>query len=150
MSSALSAPLLGGITVSDDGSSGQVTIVTGHRVEADNDWAALAAAPGTIVVLMAATTGPSIAARLIAAGMATTTPVAVVSSASCVDQQVGYGDLAALAAHDGGLPGPCVVVIGDVAATTLESAGRPTTGKVADPSPASSGFLQTIAVRFSP
>ena len=133
----VSSALVGAVARGDRGHrarfSGQVTIVTGHRVEADNDWAALAAAPGTIVVLMAATTGPSIAARLIAAGMATTTPVAVVSSASCVDQQVGHGDLAALAAHDGGLPGPCVVVIGDVAATTLESAERPTTGKVAGP-----------------
>jgi uroporphyrin-III C-methyltransferase len=121
VSSALSAPLLAGIAVTERGTSGQVTIVSGHRVDGDNDWAALAAAPGTIVVLMGATTGASIATRLIAAGLDPATPVAAVASASCPGQVVGHGDLAALAAHLGELPGPCVIVIGEVAAAPLRS-----------------------------
>jgi uroporphyrin-III C-methyltransferase len=121
VSSALSAPLLAGIAVTERGTSGQVTIVSGHRVDGDNDWDGLAAAPGTIVVLMGATTGPWIATRLIAAGKDPFTPLAVVSAASCPGQQVGHGDLAGLAAHVGDVPGPCVIVIGDVAAAPLAS-----------------------------
>lgn len=132
VSSALAAPALAGIAVTERGRSAQVTIVSGHRVEGDNDWDALARTAGTLVVLMGATTGRSVAARLIAAGMDANTPVAIVSSASCSGQLVGHGDLASLVAHDGELPGPCVVVIGDVAAAPFASAERLTVGGLAD------------------
>jgi uroporphyrin-III C-methyltransferase len=146
VSSSLAAPELAGVAVTERGVSGQVTIVSGHRVDGDNDWASLAAAPGTLVVLMAATTGPSVAARLLSAGMDPATPIAVIAAASCADQAIGHGDLASLAGHPVALPSPCVIVIGEVAAATSASAEGLTTDESADQNERPSGFLQTIAV----
>ena len=146
-SSSLAAPALAGVAVTERGVSGQVTIVCGHRVDGDNDWASLAAAPGTLVVLMAATTGPSVAARLLSAGMDPATPIAVIAAASCADQAIGHGDLASLAGHPVALPSPCVIVIGEVAAATFASAEGLTTDESAGQNELPSGFLQTIALR---
>jgi uroporphyrin-III C-methyltransferase len=117
VSSALAAPALGGIAVTDRGVSAQVTIVSGHRVEGDNDWGALARVGGTLVVLMAASTGPRVAAALAAAGMDEATPVAVVVDASAAGQAVLPTSLGELARRGEPLRGPCVLVIGAVAAT---------------------------------
>ena len=116
VSSALAAPALGGIAVTERSVSAQVTVITGHRVGDDNDWATLARTSGTLVVLMAATTGAAVATRLIAHGMAAATPVAVVVDAGGPGQASLHTDLGRLAARVEPLPGPCVVVIGAVAA----------------------------------
>ncbi|MET0910054.1 MAG: uroporphyrinogen-III C-methyltransferase [Ilumatobacteraceae bacterium] len=116
VSSALAAPALGGIAVTERSVSAQVTVISGHRVDDDNDWATLARAAGTLVVLMAATTGSLVATQLIAHGMAATTPVAVVVDAGGADQASLHTDLGGLASRRDPLPGPCVVVIGAVAA----------------------------------
>ena len=82
VSSALAAPALGGIAVTERGVSAQVTIISGHRVGADNDWAALARLGGTLVVLMAATTGPAVAGALWRPEPTRRLPVAAVVDAS--------------------------------------------------------------------
>jgi uroporphyrin-III C-methyltransferase len=124
ISSALAAPALAGVSVTERHVSAQVTIVSGHRVDGDNDWSALARGGGTLVVLMAATTGPSIARALRAGGLDDATPVAVVVDASGPAQAALAMDLAALAARSEPLPGPCVVVIGAVASRAASDAGR--------------------------
>jgi uroporphyrin-III C-methyltransferase len=116
VSSALAAPALAGIAVTERSVSAQVTVVSGHRVDGANDWSVLARSPGTLVVLMAATTGTTVAAELIGCGMSDTTPVAVVVDASGADQATLHTDLGRLAARRRPLPGPCVLVIGAVAA----------------------------------
>jgi uroporphyrin-III C-methyltransferase len=116
ISSALAAPALTGVAVTERHVSAQVVIVSGHRVDGHNDWPALARLGGTLVVLMAATTGPSIARALLAGGLAATTPVAVVVDASGPAQATLALELATLAARGDPLPGPCVLVIGAVAA----------------------------------
>jgi uroporphyrin-III C-methyltransferase len=118
VSAAFAAPALAGIAVTERGVSASVTVVSGHRAGRDNDWSALAAVGGTLVVLMAASTASDVAAALIAAGTAATTPAAVVVDASGRHQAVWRGDLAGLAAADGPLPGQCVLVVGAVAATS--------------------------------
>lgn len=117
ISSALGAPALAGIPVTERGVSAQVTILSGHRVDTDNDWSTLARLDGTLVVLMAATTGASVARALLQAGSAPTLPVAVVVDASGPRQAVWPTDLTTLAARTEALPGPCVLVIGSVAAS---------------------------------
>ena len=67
VSSSLGAPSLAGMAVTERGISAQVTIVSGHRVDTDNDWSTLARLDGTLVVLMAATTGSAVADRAAAA-----------------------------------------------------------------------------------
>ncbi len=121
VSSALAAPALGGIAVTERGVSAQVTIISGHRVGADNDWETLARLDGTLVVLMAATTGPAVAAALVAAGADPRLPVAVVVDASGPRQAVLHTDLGSLAARAEPLPGPCVLVIGAAAAASPPS-----------------------------
>lgn len=120
VSSALAAPALGGVAVTDRGVSAQVTILSGHRVEGDNDWDALARIGGTLVVLMAATTGPRVAGALVTAGMDAGTPVAVVVDASGAGEAVLAMSLGELAARRDPLPGPCVLVIGAVAASARD------------------------------
>lgn len=126
VSSALSAPALAGIPVTHRGVSAAVTVVTGHRAggaadrdASGTDWAALAAVPGTLVVLMAATTAGTVAAALIAGGRSVAQPAAVVHAAGTVDQQVVRTDLAGLASRGCPLAPPCVLVIGDVARPDL-------------------------------
>jgi siroheme synthase len=115
VSSALAAPALGGIAVTERHVSAQVSVVAGHRVDGTNDWTQLARLDGTLVVLMAATTASRIAATLINRGAPPDRPVAVVADASGAGQAVWHTTLAGLAAHDAALPGPSVVVVGEVA-----------------------------------
>lgn len=119
ISSALAAPALAGIAVTERSVSAQVTVMSGHRVDdapdGGYDWPALARTSGTLVVLMAATTGARIARALLVAGMAPTTPVAIVSDASGPDQHTLATTLGSLAARVAPLRGPCVLVIGGVA-----------------------------------
>ena len=117
ISSSLGAPALAGLAVTERGVSAQVTILSGHRVDTDNDWGTLAQLDGTLVVLMAASTGPAVAAALLGAGTRPDLPAAVVVDASGPRQSVWHTDVATLAARTQPLPGPCVLVIGEVAAT---------------------------------
>ncbi|MFV0307389.1 MAG: uroporphyrinogen-III C-methyltransferase [Desertimonas sp.] len=115
VSSALSAPALAGISVTERGVSAQVTIVSGHLVEGEHDWDRLAAGRGTLVVLMGASTGPEIARRLLAGGMDSATPATALIDAGRPTQRTLTGTVADLAVADR-LPSPCVLVIGSVAA----------------------------------
>ena len=116
ISSSLGAPALAGMAVTERGISAQVTILSGHRADTDNDWSTLAHLDGTLVVLMAATTGPSVANALLRAGARDDLPAAVVVDASGPCQAVWHTDLTTLAGRAEPLPGPCVLVVGPVAA----------------------------------
>ena len=84
--SVLAAPAAAGIPVTHRGVATHVTIVTGHedptKGRADVDWAALARAGGTLVVLMGAARIDAIADQLQAGGLPADTPVAAVPSAA--------------------------------------------------------------------
>ncbi len=95
--------------------------VTGHGSDGgvpDHDWAALARSGGTISAYMASRTLPSVAARLIAAGMAGGTPAVAVENASRPDERRLYGTLASLPGllAEQGVDGPTIVLIGAVVA----------------------------------
>ncbi len=98
-----------------------VTFVTGHaKGEADPalDWAALAALKNTLVVYMGVTKAETIAGKLIENGRGAETPVAVVENGTRDNQKIvkgALGDLASLI-DAGGIKGPAVLVIGEVAA----------------------------------
>ena len=101
--------------------SQSVTFVTGHAKndgEPDLDWAALAALKNTLVVYMGVGKASGIADQMIAHGRGLTTPVAVIENGTRADQKIikgNLGDLAALV-RDGGVKGPALLVIGEVAA----------------------------------
>ncbi len=98
-----------------------VTFVTGHAkddTEPDLDWAALAALKNTLVVYMGVTTADKISSQLIAHGRGRTTPVAIIENGARASQKIIKGVLADISAliKAGGIQGPALLVIGEVAA----------------------------------
>ncbi len=117
VSSAIAAPAYAGIPVTHRGVASSFAVVTGHECAGKGkgiDWAALATAVDTIVVLMGAGRLQAIARELIAHGRATDTPTALVRSATIRDQETVVTTLAAIAAGDARLPSPVVMIVGDV------------------------------------
>lgn len=117
ISSAVAAPAAAGIPVTMRGVSSGVTVVTAHQ-DPDGacalDWDALARAGTTLVILMGAARAGRIAGRLIGGGMAPDTPVAVIRSATTLDQDVQRTVLADLGTIE--VVNPSTIVIGQVAA----------------------------------
>jgi len=130
VSSAIAAPAAAGIPVTMRGVSSGVTILTAHQdpdaVAADGEpvirWDALARAGTTLVVLMGAARARQIAERLIAGGLAATTPVAVITSATNADQEVVRLTLAELGIE--AVRNPATIVVGAVAARDVVSDGE--------------------------
>ncbi len=121
VSSAIAAPALAGVPLTHRQLTQGFTVVSGHLPPGDPgstlDWAALARANTTLVVLMGVATLPAITEALTAAGMEPTTPAMTVADAGLPSQREVRGtvaDIAALTAHAGLRP-PAVTVIGAVA-----------------------------------
>jgi uroporphyrin-III C-methyltransferase / precorrin-2 dehydrogenase / sirohydrochlorin ferrochelatase len=122
VSSATAAPELAGIPLTHRGASQGFTVVTGHAAPDDPrstlDWAALARAGTTLVVLMGVETIRSIVGALVEAGRDLDTPLACVMDAGLPSQKVVLTTLAAVV-NTGPPPElrpPAVIVIGAVAA----------------------------------
>jgi uroporphyrin-III C-methyltransferase len=121
VSSAIAAPALAGIPLTHRQLTQGFTVVSGHLPPGDPgstlDWAALARAGTTLVVLMGVATLPAITAELIAQGMAPDTPAATVADAGLPSQRDLRGRVADIAALtlDAGIRPPAITVIGAVA-----------------------------------
>jgi uroporphyrin-III C-methyltransferase len=122
ITSAIAAPAAAGIPVTHRGLAPAFAVVTGHedpaKPDQQCDWAALAAFPGTLVVLMGIGALASITERLILHGRCAATPAAAVRWGTTDRQEVveaPLGELAAAVAR-AGLRSPATVVIGDVVA----------------------------------
>jgi uroporphyrin-III C-methyltransferase / precorrin-2 dehydrogenase / sirohydrochlorin ferrochelatase len=122
VSSAIAAPELAGIPLTHRGVSQGFTVVSGHAAPGDPrstlDWAALARAGTTLVVLMGVDNLASIVAGLLSAGRAGDTPLACVMDGALPSQRVVLSTLATVAGSGPppGLRSPAVIVIGAVAA----------------------------------
>ncbi|MFM7694684.1 MAG: uroporphyrinogen-III C-methyltransferase, partial [Actinomycetota bacterium] len=122
VSSAIAAPSAAGVPVTHRGLATHVTIVTGHedpaKPETQTDWASLARAGGTLVLLMGVGRIAGIADALVAGGRDPGTPVAIVERATSPTQRVTTGELATIAATAAaaGVSSPAVTVVGDVVA----------------------------------
>jgi uroporphyrin-III C-methyltransferase/precorrin-2 dehydrogenase/sirohydrochlorin ferrochelatase len=91
--------------------------VTGHRADGQAvDWDRVANATDTLVVLMGLGRLPEIVDRLVAGGRSPDTPAAVISRGTLPDQRVVGAPLALIAeaAAAAELPGPALLVVGDV------------------------------------
>ena len=109
-------PLTAGVPVTFRGMAASFTVVTGHRQTGETpvNWAALAQTGGTLVVLMGVAHRGEIADELMAAGMAATTPVAVIHRATTGAQTAQRCVLSELGTTD--VRSPATLVIGAVAA----------------------------------
>jgi len=123
VSSSIAAPAAAGIPVTMRGVASGVTIVTAHQDpthECGLDWDALARTGTTLVILMGAARARLISERLIAGGMRPDMPVAVITSATCPDQQVARTTLADLGVEP--VCNPSTIVVGAVAALDFTAA----------------------------
>ena len=119
VSAALAAGAAAGAPLTHRGLAQAVTFVTGHAASGKDpelDWASLARPNQTVVIYMGLTTAPAIAARLIEAGRAPSTPALVVEKASLPDERRVITTLSALGRDVQGLDGPAILIVGEVAA----------------------------------
>ena len=115
ISSIAAVPAAAWIPVTHRGLSDRVTIATAHAADgSEPDYDSLAATGGTLVLFMGLARLPALAAGLIAAGLPAETPAAVVSRGTLPEQEVVTGPLAELPAAAADLPGPALVVVGEV------------------------------------
>jgi uroporphyrinogen III methyltransferase / synthase len=113
LSSALSAPLLAGIPLTDPVLSYGFTVVSAHAPE-DLHWDALVQLP-TLVILMGTSTLATTVKRLLQHGRAAQTPIAIIKWASLAQQEVLVSDLGHVVAAVGDRSfSPAVIVIGEV------------------------------------
>ncbi len=120
VSSSIAGPAYAGIPVTQRGHVSQLTIFTGHEDPEKGgtavDFAQLAQAPGTKVMLMGVERLDSITRQLIEGGADEKTPIALVRWATTGRQQTLTGTLADIAARaaDAKFEAPAVAVIGEV------------------------------------
>jgi len=103
-----------------------VTFVTGHAKgdgEPDLDWQALARLKHTLVIYMGVARAETIRQRLIEAGLAPATPVAILENGTRPNEKIRRGQLQSLHAMviEGQIKGPALIVIGTVAALARET-----------------------------
>ncbi|WP_416797822.1 siroheme synthase CysG [Ciceribacter azotifigens] len=117
------------------GVASSLVFTTGHDLngEALPDWARLALSGATVAVYMGRTVAASVAARLMAAGLADDTTVAVVENAGRDERRLLHGTLRELPDLEkrSELEGPVMVIIGDAVAGANFDRSEPLRGKVA-------------------
>jgi uroporphyrin-III C-methyltransferase len=117
VTSAVAVPAYAGIPLTHRGLSSSFAVITGHeacKAKASVDWALLARAVDTLVVMMGLKSLPDIAAKLIAHGRAPETPVALIYSGTTAEQKVVIGTLAEIGSKSIKLSPPVLAVIGEV------------------------------------
>lgn len=113
ISSAMAAPLLAGIPLTDKDLSSCFAVLSAHQPEII-DWEALARID-TLVILMGGSTLPEIIANLIARGRSTCDPVAIVKNCGRVEQEIWQGTLSDIVDLTAGISlSPSVIIIGKV------------------------------------
>ncbi len=117
VTAGVAAAAYAGIPVTHRGMSTAVALVTGHtRTEAERDWRALAAFPGTLVFYMGVRALAGLARSLIDAGRPPSQPVALVERGTLPDQRTVTGTLATIAdlARREDVRAPAVAIVGAV------------------------------------
>jgi uroporphyrinogen III methyltransferase/synthase len=138
ITSAIAGPAYAGIPVTHRGKNSHVTFFTGHedpeKSESSIDFAALAKLGGTQVMLMGVDRIEAIAREMLANGMRSDMPVALIRWATTGRQETLVGTLKDIAqrAAETGFAAPAVAVFGDVVALRNELnwfEDRPLSGK---------------------
>jgi uroporphyrinogen III methyltransferase / synthase len=113
LSTALVAPLLAGIPLTDPVLSRGFAVVTAHLPD-DLDWDALARMP-TIVILMGARQLAAVVTQLLKHDRAIDTPIAIIRWAGTPQQQIWVSDLGRILAETDDVDlSPAVIVVGQV------------------------------------
>ena len=120
VTAALGCAAYAGIPLTHRDYAQQVTFVTAHCQRSIDrvDWTALGQSSHTVVFYMGVAQLPLIEARLLAAGRAPQTPVALIERGTTREQRVVLAELQSLAAAGRAqqIAAPALVVVGEVAA----------------------------------
>lgn len=123
VTSSVAAPALAGVPVTHRGVTQGFTVVSGHVPPSDErsdiNWRALARSHTTLVLLMAVKFLPEIADELMAGGLPSDTPVAIIVEGSLPTQERHLTILGEARAAIAEISPPSVVVIGQVAGLGL-------------------------------
>ena len=140
VTAGIAAPAYAGIPVTHRRAGSSVTFVTGHE-EIDKrrpsvDWRALAAASDGLVIYMGLHNLPRIAEELMAGGLASTTPVAVIQQGTVAGQRCFKATLVDVAdqCREQAFKSPSIVVVGEVIDQQVEAC-MPTPAAVTMPIP---------------
>jgi uroporphyrin-III C-methyltransferase len=109
VSALASVPAAAGIPLTHRGVSSELRVASGRSADGEP-------AGQTFVLFMASNELGSVSERLLDEGLDPVTPAAVISRGTCPDQEVVVADLAGIAEAATGLPGPALVVVGEVVA----------------------------------
>lgn len=135
VSSAWAAAALAGIPLTDRKLSSSIAIVTGQEAQGKRsklNWARLARAVDTIVILMSRAALPEIAQRLIEGGRPSSTPVALIRWAATSQQQILISTLGTVEPDLKSRPPfgpPVVAVVGKVVELSQKFKPAPLKGK---------------------
>ena len=127
VTAALASAASAGAPLTHRGAAQAVTFVTGHAATGetpDLDWASLARPNHTVVIYMGVSTANGIAARLMDAGRAGSTPALIVENASRADERRLVTDLAGLADAAADVSGPALLIVGEAMALAQAGAAQ--------------------------
>lgn len=117
VSSAVAVPAYAGIPLTHRGVASSFAVVTGHparNASSSVEWAKLARAVDTLVVLMGLKNLPRIVAELLAGGVSPETPAAVIRQGTIHEQESVTGTLENIVERAAHLQSPAVIVLGNV------------------------------------
>ena len=102
-----------------------IATAEGKAGEPELDWAALAKPRQTLAIYMGIGAAARVAERLLAGGLAASTPIAVIENGTRPDQRVLTGRLAELGPiiARASIQGPALIIVGEVAARAEAAAG---------------------------
>jgi uroporphyrin-III C-methyltransferase len=120
VSSSVAAPMYAGIPLTHRDYAASVAIITGHRAgEAERviEWAKIASAVDTMVILMGVESLEAITEKLIEGGLNPQTPAAIIESGTLPQQRTIIGKIGTIAkkAKEKQFKPPAVIVVGEVA-----------------------------------
>ncbi len=121
ITSGIAAPAMAGIPVTDRSVNATLAFLTGHEASEKSrmDWQALVEAFPVLVFYMGARNLPEIAKRLLDAGLAKQTPLAIIRNATLTDEQTTVATLCEAADGSITAQSPSIVIIGDVVAERM-------------------------------
>ena len=117
VSSAIAVPAYAGIPLTHRKFASSFAVVTGHearKAQSSIDWAKLATAVDTLVILMGLHNLAAIVTKLIAHGRSPETPVALIRWGTTNEQETVIGTLADIVERSALLKAPVLIVVGEV------------------------------------
>ncbi len=146
LSTALVAPLLAGIPLTDPVLSWGFAVITAHLPD-DLDWEALARMP-TLAILMGTRTLDRVVDRLLKHGRAADTPIAAIRWAGTAQQQIWVSDLGHILAETAEIElSPAVIILGQVVRLRAYLKFAPQTSPITPAERGSGGEIEVLADR---